>query len=82
MFTSLDPNLKQMGHCFGRWEYECIDVSETGFDLDDGFDIDEEEMVASRLFRKGRVLSNFDEGIDFDELNSGLLSVESKIQQL
>ena len=63
-------------YCFGRsGDEECVDASEkTGFDLDDGFDIDEEGPGDVRSVLKGvRVLSNFDEGIDFDELGSGLL---------
>ena len=66
---------------FGRsGEEGFADVSEkTGFDLDDGFDIDEEgDGDVRAVLKRVRVLSNFDEGIDFDELNSGLLSVEIK----
>ena len=68
-------------YCFGRLDEEkCVDVSEkSGFDLDDGFDIDEEgDGDVRALLKEVKVLSNFDEGIDFDELDSGLLSVEVK----
>ena len=66
-------------YCFGRsGEEGCVDMDEkTGFDLDDGFDIDEEgDGNVKAVLKEVRVLSNFDEGIDFDELNAGFLSVE------
>ena len=68
-------------YCFGRSEeVGCLQISEqTGFDLDDGFDIDEQGAGDVKAYLDDvTVLSNFDEGVDFDELDSGYLYAEIK----